>query len=186
MLIALSGPSGIGKGYIKRLVFAEYPDARELVWITTRQLRPDEAPGGNRRSMSREEFDNLVATGDCVLAQDLYGNGYGLIRDEFLACDGVWLTEFHPENLAKARALRDDIIAIGLVTDDHEMLAERLSLRGGTANDRSARLREAASEMDRIRGNPDYQLIARVTRETEEVIGREVAAFILNQIRRTA
>ena len=184
MLFALSGPSGIGKGYIKQRVASVYPGLRELVWFTTRPLRPGETANGNRRPVSRETFDALVASGECVLEQELYGNGYGLSREELLSCEGVWFTEFHPENLARARDLRDDIVAIGLVTDDLDLLAERIARRDGSDEDCAARLSQAAFEMELIRRSPHYQLIATSSRDSEEATCEEVVNFIVNRIRR--
>lgn len=184
MLFALSGPSGIGKGHIKQQVASVYPNLRELAWFTTRPLRPEETADGNRRPVSRENFDALVASGDCVLQQELYGNGYGLSRTELLSCKGVWFTEFHPENLARARELRGDIVAIGLVTNDLDLLAERIARRDGSDEDRVARLSQAAAEMELVRKSRHYQLIVTVTRETEESVSTEVVDFIANHIRR--
>ncbi len=184
MLFALSGPSGIGKGYIKQRIASVYPGLRELAWFTTRPLRPEETAVGNRRPVTRETFDALVASGDCVLEQELYGNGYGLSRTELLSCEGVWFTEFHPENLARARTLRDDIVAIGLVTNDLDLLTERLMRRDGSDEDRAARVSQAVLEMELIRRSPHYQLIATSSRDSEEATSALVVDFIVNRIRR--
>lgn len=47
MLITLTGPSGIGKGFVAEYLLARFPGVEELVWTTTRPLRPTETGEGS-------------------------------------------------------------------------------------------------------------------------------------------
>ena len=98
MIIALSGPSGIGKGYLKNGFKTKYPTAREIVWITTRPLRKDEIGITNRKQVTQNDFKQM----DLVLKQENFGNLYGVKRTDLTQTNGLWLTELHPDNVKKA------------------------------------------------------------------------------------
>jgi len=66
MIIALNGPSGIGKGFIKECLLRTYPHIQELAWFTTRPLRPNERSGGNRIRVTVSEFNRMADVGELV------------------------------------------------------------------------------------------------------------------------
>ena len=125
MIISLSGPSGIGKGYVKVRLLQSFPAMKELAWLTTRPLRQNES--GNRVSVPQAEFDELASAGELVLVQSLYGHRYGLRKQDLLSAPGVFITELHPDNIQSALAINPDIFAVGLITFDYDFLRRRLS-----------------------------------------------------------
>lgn len=127
MIISLSGPSGIGKGFIKECILQTYPHIQELVWFTTRPLRSNEQQGGNRINVSFPEFNQMAGFGELVLVQDLFGHRYGLRKEDLLPSSHTKLTELHPDNLLEALRINPAIFAIGLVTFDLSLLHKRLS-----------------------------------------------------------
>jgi len=127
MIISLSGPSGIGKGFIKERLLRLYPHIEELVWFTTRSLRPNEQ-GGNRTYVSLSEFNKLTESGEITLVQDLYGHRYGLRKEDIQPSSNAKLTELHPDNLKDALKINPAILAIGFVTFDLSLLHKRLSV----------------------------------------------------------
>lgn len=129
MLIALTGPSGIGKGFIKEKLLQVYPFIEELVWITTRDPRPGEQKS-NRMSVSEEEFKILMITDELVLVQnDLFGHSYGVKKKDLLQTSCIKLTEIHVDNIKQAFLVNPNIFAIGLITRDFSILRNRLSIR---------------------------------------------------------
>lgn len=127
MIISLSGPSGIGKGFIKERLIQLYPHIQELAWFTTRPLRSNEQ-SGNRIHVSLPKFNQLSEFGELVLVQDLYGHRYGLSKEDMLPSSDTKLTELHPDNLLEALKINPEIFAIGLVTFDLSLLYKRLSV----------------------------------------------------------
>lgn len=127
MIISLSGPSGIGKGFIKERLLQLYPHIQELAWLTTRPLRSNEQ-GGNRIHVSLPEFSQLAEFGEIVLVQDLYGHRYGLRKEDLLPSSDTKLTELHPDNLLEAIRINPTIFSIGFVTFDLSLLHKRLSV----------------------------------------------------------
>jgi guanylate kinase len=64
-LIVYSGPSGVGKGFVKNL-FTHKPELKIKfsVSATTRAPRPGEVEGEHYHFMSHEEFDKAVENGE--------------------------------------------------------------------------------------------------------------------------
>ena len=167
MIIALSGPSGIGKGYFKDAIISKHPEVKEIVWYTTRALRPNEK---NRQSISEEEFCSMIASGELVLIQEVFDHYYGVKKADLLKEKGIWMTEIHPYIMAEAKRINGKIISIGLVTDDLNLLKDRLVNRRKTEKKAEIRnrLRAAKSEMDVIKNTPynfDYMLT--ISRDNE-------------------
>ena len=177
MLIALSGPSGIGKGFIKNRLMVECPGLIELPWLTTRSPRPDESSIGNRIFVDDVRFDEL----DCVLIQSLYGNRYGLERRHLLPQRARRLTEIHPENVVSTLEIAPAAILIGLITSDSELLAERMSGRSEESSSIKTRLDAACSEMALIESQRElFHAIVEISRdmETTESIICHIKALI--------
>lgn len=167
MIIALSGPSGIGKGYFKEAVLSKYPSIQELIWYTTRALRPNEH---NRKSISESEFNTLLDAGKLVLPQGMFGHRYGIALDDLSRESGDWLTEIHPYVVAEAKRINPHIITIGMMTEDIGLLRERLSVRRKTEDpaEIETRLSVAEREMSAIKSNPElFDEIIVITRENE-------------------
>jgi guanylate kinase len=167
MIISLSGPSGIGKGFIKRQLLEIYPQIRELAWFTTRSLRPKEQDG-NRIHVSVAEFDEMVSRGELILVQHLFGHSYGLRKQDLLPSPDTRLTELHPYNLLDALKINPAIIAIGLVTSDLSLLRKRLYVVRQTESPAEIEKRMAVVE-DEIRIIHEHRtLFASVIEITED------------------
>lgn len=170
MIIALSGPSGIGKGYFKEAILSKYPNVKELIWYTTRGLRPNEF---NRKSISDSEFEALLGEGKMALVQDMFGHRYGVFRDDLSRESGEWLTEVHPYVLEEAKRINPRIITIGMMTDDLGLLRERLAVKRKTESpaEIEVRLGVAEKEMAAIKASPElFDEVIVVTRENESSV----------------
>ena len=184
MLIALSGPSGIGKGFIKNRLMANCPELTELSWLTTRQPRPQESLTGNRTFVTTVHFDELECVGECVLIQNLYGNRYGLERKHLVPQKTKRVTEIHPENVLGTLEIAPDAILIGLVTSDYNMLRERMIDRAEETLSLNARLEAARSEMALIESQRSlFHLVVEISRdnETTERIISHIATLISSE-----
>jgi guanylate kinase len=148
MLISLTGPSGIGKGYIKRHLLRIFPELQEVVWLTTRPLRQNETTeSSNREHIVDQEFQSLINQGKVLFAQRLYGHCYGVRKDgHWLTGDRCWLVEFHIGNLLEARKSELNLFAIGLIPDGQAILRDRLMTRGSEDTGEIQRRLEASNE----------------------------------------
>jgi len=186
MIISLSGPSGIGKGFIKEQLLQAFPFIKELAWFTTRPLRPNEK-AGNRISVSISEFDKLVETGKLVLIQDLYGHRYGLKKESLLPSQQFSLTEFHPDNLSLAMEINPEIIAIGLVTSDLSFLRRRLSVIRNTEITAEIEQRVAVAKVEIetiLRHKPLFATVIEVAEVSESSIFDQVLVTLTPHLTR--
>lgn len=78
LLIIISGPSGVGKGTIRKELM-EYKDINLVysVSMTTRQPRPQEVDGVDYFFVSEEQFANELEAGNFLETAQFVGNCYG-------------------------------------------------------------------------------------------------------------
>ncbi len=126
-LITVTGPSGVGKGYLKDGLKRRWPEKiRELPWYTTRPMRENELHRNDRINLSAQEYDLLERRGTFVVTDTVAGNNYGL-SDTSVPGRMVGLTELRPHLLGRIRC--DDTFTIGL-TATPDFLSHRLTRRG--------------------------------------------------------
>ncbi|WP_159722344.1 guanylate kinase [Enterococcus sp. CSURQ0835] len=78
LLIVLSGPSGVGKGTVRKAIFErDDNDFQYSVSMTTRQKRAGEVEGVDYFFRTREEFEALIASGEMLEYAEYVGNYYG-------------------------------------------------------------------------------------------------------------
>lgn len=187
MIISLSGPSGIGKGFVKEGLLQLFPNIQELAWLTTRPLRPKEQSGGNRIHVSLPEFDQMAKLGELVLLQDLFGHRYGLRKKDLLPNSDIKLTELHPDNLLEALKINPAIFAIGLVTFDLSLLRKRLSVVRKTESlaEIEERIATARSEIATILQHKTlFTSVIEVTEAGEDRVVNEVCAVLTQHLQR--
>lgn len=185
MIISFSGPSGIGKGFIRERLLQLYPDIQELVWYTTRTLRPNEQ-GSNRIQVSLSQFNESVELGRLALVQDLFGHRYGLKKEDLVASSGIRLTELHPANLVEALKINPAIFAIGLVTSNLSLLRKRLAVVRKTESEAEIekRVTKAKSEIETILQHRSlYASVIEITEAEEDQVFDKVHAILQSQIK---
>lgn len=84
LLFVISGPSGVGKGTLVKLLLAEDPTLALSVSCTTRLPREGEVDGREYYFISQEEFGARVAADDFFEYDDHFGNLYGTPKTEVL------------------------------------------------------------------------------------------------------
>jgi guanylate kinase len=78
LLIVLSGPSGVGKGTVRKAIFSEPDKAFEYsISMTTRLPREGEVDGVDYFFKTREEFEELLAQEKLLEYAEFVGNYYG-------------------------------------------------------------------------------------------------------------
>jgi guanylate kinase len=78
-LAVLSGPGGVGKSTVVRVLRRLLPEWDVSVSATTRAARPDEADGVDYHFVSDERFDQMVADGSFLEWANFGGNRYGTL-----------------------------------------------------------------------------------------------------------
>lgn len=78
LLIVLSGPSGVGKGTVRKTIFSQPETEFEYsISMTTRSPREGEVNGVDYFFKSREEFEELIKQDKLLEYAEFVGNYYG-------------------------------------------------------------------------------------------------------------
>ena len=80
-LIVLSGPSGVGKGTIAKLLVDRNDDIALSISCTTRSPRPQEKDGREYFFITKDEFLNKAREGGFLEYSEHFGNYYGTPKD---------------------------------------------------------------------------------------------------------
>ncbi len=134
LLIVLSGPSGVGKGTVRKALF-DMPN-HNLVYsvsMTTRKMRPGERDGVDYYFVSKDEFEQLIHEGKFLEYAEFVGNYYGTPLDkinENLERGNEVVLEIEVDGALQVKKKVPNCVMIFLVPPGKEALYERLRRRG--------------------------------------------------------
>ncbi len=134
LLIVLSGPSGVGKGTVRKELFSQ-PDTNYeySVSMTTRKPREGEIDGVDYFFKSREEFEALIESGGLLEHAEFVGNYYGTpieyVNETLDAGRDVFL-EIEVQGAAQIREKAPNALFIFLAPPSFTELQNRLITRG--------------------------------------------------------
>ncbi|CAB4923724.1 unannotated protein [freshwater metagenome] len=132
-VIVITGPSGVGKGTLIRLLREQVPELGLSVSATTRAPRPGEADGVEYHFLSEDEFVEHIAHGDFVEHAQYAGRRYGTLRAELERRASSGEPVALEIEVQGARQIRDAIpgaLLIFIAPPSREALRERLVGRG--------------------------------------------------------
>ncbi|MCM3709994.1 guanylate kinase [Sporosarcina luteola] len=134
LLIVLSGPSGVGKGTVRKELFQQ-PDTNYeySISMTTRSPREGEQDGVDYFFKSRNEFEQLINEGKLLEYAEYVGNYYGTPLDyvnETLDAGRDVFLEIEVVGAAQVRKLVPDGLFIFLAPPSLSELEDRLIGRG--------------------------------------------------------
>lgn len=134
LLIVLSGPSGVGKGTVRKAIFeSDDNDFQYSISMTTRQMRPGEVDGVDYFFRSKEEFEELIAKGEMLEYAEYVGNYYGTplsYVEETLAQGKDVFLEIEVQGAKQVKEKVPDGVFIFLTPPDLEELRSRIVGRG--------------------------------------------------------
>ena len=139
MLIVLSGPSGVGKGTVRKALFDQPGnDFQYSISMTTRKPRPGEKNGVDYFFVSKEEFEHNIQTGQMLeyakYVDNYYGTPLKYIDDTLDSGKDVFL-EIEVNGAMQVRSKRPDGVFIFLTPPDLMELKHRLIHRGTDSMD---------------------------------------------------
>lgn len=155
LLIVLSGPSGVGKGTVRKAIFDNYNnDFDYSVSMTTRKQRDGEVEGVDYYFRTKEQFEQLIEEDGLLEYAEYVGNYYGTPleyvnktldegRDVFL--------EIEVQGAFKVREKMPEGIFIFLSPPDLEELNSRIINRGTDSDEMiEKRMTKAVEELKLI------------------------------------
>ncbi len=134
LLVVISGPSGVGKGTVRKALFS-MPN-HNLVYsvsMTTRPMRPGEQEGVDYYFVSREEFEKRIEEGKFLEHAEFVGNYYGTPLDkvnERLEAGNEVVLEIEVEGALQVKRKVPDCVMIFIVPPGKQALYDRLRKRG--------------------------------------------------------
>lgn len=163
MLIVLSGPSGVGKGTVRKALFSQPGnDFQYSVSMTTRQPRPGEVNGKDYFFVSQEEFEQHIREGQMLeyakYVDNYYGTPLKYINDTLDEGKDVFL-EIEVNGAMQVRSKCPDGVFIFLTPPDLMELRQRLIHRGTDSMEViNKRIHKAFGEIQMMQ-NYDYAVV---------------------------
>ena len=161
VLLAVSGPSGVGKGTIVKTIINRRADVVESVSCTTRPPREGEVHGKHYFFLSREEFERRIAEDDFLEYNEHFGNYYGTPKSfvkEALKDKSV-IMEIEVVGALNAKKTFPECILVMVVPPSVDELKKRLKGRGSETEEqiekRLARMNYELSHRDQY----DYVIV---------------------------
>ncbi len=163
MLIVLSGPSGVGKGTVRKALFNE-PDVdfEYSTSMTTRKPRDGEKDGVDYFFVSKEQFEDNIQNGEMLeyakYVDNYYGTPLKYVNETLESGKDVFL-EIEVNGAMQVRANCPDAVFVFLTPPDLMELKHRLIGRGTDKMEViDKRIKTAASEIRMMR-NYDYAVL---------------------------
>jgi guanylate kinase len=151
-LFVVSGPSGVGKGSVVRILRERDPTLAYSVSATTRPSREGERDGIDYMFVSPEAFTELARDGAFLEQAGVFGHRYGTLAAPVEAARKTGRDVLIEVDVQGARQIKDrapDAVLIFLRPPSIEELERRLRARGTEDEVQlRARLLEAVEELD--------------------------------------
>ncbi|EHL76833.1 guanylate kinase [Bacillus smithii] len=153
LLIVLSGPSGVGKGTVRKAIFSDpNVDFEYSISMTTRQPREGEVDGVDYFFKTREQFEQLIKEGKLLEYAEYLGNYYGTpldyVKETLEAGKDIFL-EIEVQGAKQVREKIPDGLFIFLAPPSLSELYNRIVNRGTEDDERiRGRMEKARKEIE--------------------------------------
>ena len=163
MLIVLSGPSGVGKGTVRKEIFSQEGNKFDYsISMTTREKRPGEVDGKDYYFVTKEEFENEIANGGMLEYAQYVDNYYGTplkYVNEMLDSGKDVFLEIEVKGAMQVCKKCPDGLFIFLTPPDLMELLQRLINRGTDDIAKiNKRMKTAVEEIEMMQ-NYDYAVV---------------------------
>lgn len=160
LLIVLSGPSGVGKGTVRKAIFEEDGiDFQYSISATTRSPRKGEVDGEDYFFVTREQFEERINNGDMLEYAQYVNNYYGTPKsfiDQTLASGRDVFLEIDVQGALQVKSKMPEGIYIFLTPPDLTNLRSRLVGRGTDSSEVIEKRVAAARDELKMMINYDY------------------------------
>ncbi len=152
ILFILSGPSGVGKGTVRKKLFEEASELQYSISMTTRNMRPGEMDGVDYFYKTTEEFENLIEQNQLLEYANYVNNYYGTPRtyvEETLEKGQDVFLEIEVQGALQVKQNFPEGVFIFLFPPSLEELKNRIVNRGTETEELVLnRLKEARKEIE--------------------------------------
>ena len=150
-VFVITGPSGVGKGTLIKLLLQRVDELELSVSATTRAARPGEQDGIHYHFLDEAEFERRVGAGEFVEHAGYSGRRYGTLRSELerrTAAGHPVVLEIELQGARQVRSVMPEAVQIFIMPPSPESLRTRLVGRGTDDPEQiEKRLRVAEDEL---------------------------------------
>ena len=146
-LIVITGPSGVGKGTVVKLLLERHPQVKVSTSATTRQPRPGETDGVDYYFLSKQDFETAILNHELLEWAEYAGNYYGTPKAQVIEQINQGNYIILEIELAGARAIANifpQARRIFILPPSIEELEQRIRNRGTNSEDSIAQRLEIA------------------------------------------
>ena len=153
-MMVLSGPSGVGKDAVLSRIRELGYSQHIVVTATTRTIRPTEKDGVDYIFLDQDTFDKKVADNEFLEWAEVYGNCYGVPKDqvrEAISSGQDVIIKADVQGAATIKKLNPYGVFVFLAPPSFQDLEKRLRVRKTEAQiDLERRLETARGEMQQL------------------------------------
>jgi guanylate kinase len=164
LLIVISGPSGVGKDSVIKMMKERDLPFHFVVTATTRPRRQAEIQGEDYFFVSSENFTQMVENDELLEYAVVYGDYKGIPKEQVrqaLASEKNVIMRIDVQGAATIRQISPQALLIFLTTQNEEEMIERLKQRKTETTDGlNKRIETAREELKRVH-EFDYVVINR-------------------------
>jgi guanylate kinase len=148
-VLVITGPSGVGKGTLIRLLLDRFPGKLALsTSATTRAPRPGEDDGVDYHFLTPEEFQRHIDDDDFLEWAEYAGHRYGTLKSELERDVPVLVLEIEVQGARQVRERVPEAKTVFIAPPSREALRQRLVGRGSDSPEQiERRLRVAEEEL---------------------------------------
>jgi guanylate kinase len=176
-VLVITGPSGVGKGTLIRLLLARFPQMKLSVSATTRAPRPGEEDGVDYHFLTLDEFQEKIDADEFLEWAEYAGNRYGTLRSELERDAHPLVLEIEVQGARQVRARVRDAVSVFIAPPSDEALRTRLVGRGSDSPEQVERRLEVAWQELAARDEFDYVVVNDDLDAAVEELSRLVATI---------
>lgn len=161
-LIVLTGPSGVGKGTLVKLLLERHPQLRLSISATTRQPRPGEVDGVDYYFLNKKDFETAILNHELLEWAEYAGNYYGTPQTQVIQQIELGNYVLLEIELAGARAIANifpDARRIFILPPSIDELEARIRDRGTNSEESIVKRLAIAQQEIAAKDEFDFQIV---------------------------
>jgi guanylate kinase len=176
-VLVITGPSGVGKGTLIRLLLDRFPAMKLSVSATTRAPRPGEQDGVDYHFLTPEEFQERIDNDEFLEWAEYAGNRYGTLKSELERDAHPLVLEIEVQGARQVRERVPDATSVFIMPPSDEALRTRLVGRGSDSPEQIERRLAVAREELAAQEDFDYVVVNDDLDAAVEKLSRLVATI---------